>query len=258
MRITHIFQPSTTHDRTEKYSPSFINAFLLFSHSIILSSIIKLSKWCQSSKWQNSKTQKANNNYNSIHLQSIAPWWNYLPLKYTINYRRTNTSLNGIQNNKSPDILANYFTLSTWTLILVMYHRNPLPQSRISNRCPSQYDSILTKTSIVLKHNTSQKSTISIPQKSKMTAVHSKKWHSTSYKPETLLFNVNCLWFKLFFFTPKIHSNGITKVIQPSLSPLPSIVLHQRDVVLLCLRFDCIRDLVWWVSVWKSGDGYMR
>ncbi len=175
MRITHIFQPSTTHDRTEKYSPSFINAFLLFSHSIILASIVKLSKWFQSSKWQNSKTQKANNKYNSIHLQSIAPWWNYLPLKYTINYRRTNTSLNGIQNNKSPDILANYFTLSTWTLILVMYHRNPLPQSRIPNRCPSQYDSILTKTSIVLKHNTSQKSTISIPTESKMTVVHSKK-----------------------------------------------------------------------------------
>ena len=33
-------------------------------------------------------------------------------------------------------------------------------------------------------------------------------------------------------------------------------VMHQPDVVLLSLRFDCIRDIVWWVSVWKSADGY--
>jgi hypothetical protein len=35
-------------------------------------------------------------------------------------------------------------------------------------------------------------------------------------------------------------------------------VMHQPDVVLLCLRFDCCRDVVWWVSVWKSADGDMR
>ena len=33
-------------------------------------------------------------------------------------------------------------------------------------------------------------------------------------------------------------------------------VMHQPDVVLLYLRFDCRRDIVWWVSVWKSADGY--
>ena len=33
-------------------------------------------------------------------------------------------------------------------------------------------------------------------------------------------------------------------------------VMHQPDVVLLYLRFDCWRDVVWWVSVWKSADGY--
>ena len=32
-------------------------------------------------------------------------------------------------------------------------------------------------------------------------------------------------------------------------------VMHRPDVVLRSLRFDCIVDLVWWVSVWKSGYG---
>ena len=35
-------------------------------------------------------------------------------------------------------------------------------------------------------------------------------------------------------------------------------VMRQPDVVLRELRFDCCRDLVWWVSVWKSADGNMR
>jgi hypothetical protein len=32
-------------------------------------------------------------------------------------------------------------------------------------------------------------------------------------------------------------------------------VMHQPDVVLLCLRFDCCRDEVWWVSVKKVQMG---